>query len=170
MKMRFVLLTMLLIFAGSLAGAAPVPATPQVHPVAAKHVIYVVRHFQKADGADPSLTADGAANAQRLAAMLTDKGIVAIFATPTRRAMETAAPLAKLLGLRVTPYDPSEFGQLAALAAAAGGPVLIVGHSNTVPSIVEHLGGARPSPLGDRDYGILFEVEPGGKVVTIPVS
>ena len=170
MKMRFVLLTMLLIFAGSLAGAAPVPATPQVHPVAAKHVIYVVRHFQKGEGADPSLTVEGAANAQRLAAMLKDKGIAVIFATPTRRAMETAAPLAKLLGIRVRPYDPSGFGQLAALAAAAGGPVLIVGHSNTVPSIVEYLGGARPSPLSDQDYGTLFEVEPGGKVVTIPVS
>jgi broad specificity phosphatase PhoE len=161
---------MLLIFAGSLAGAAPVPATPQVHPVAAKHVIYVVRHFQKGEGADPSLTVEGAANAQRLAAMLKDKGIAVIFATPTRRAMETAAPLAKLLGIRVRPYDPSGFGQLAALAAAAGGPVLIVGHSNTVPSIVEYLGGARPSPLSDQDYGTLFEVEPGGKVVTIPVS
>jgi len=170
MKTLFAVLTMLLIFAGSAAAAAPVPATPQVHPVAAKHVIYVVRHFQKADGADPSLTAEGAANAQRLAAMLKDKGIAAIFATPTRRAMETAAPLAKLLGIHVRPYDPSGFGQLAALAAAAGGPVLIVGHSNTVPSIVESLGGARPSPLADQDYGTLFEVEPGGKVVTIPVS
>jgi broad specificity phosphatase PhoE len=170
MNILFAVLTMLLIVAGSPAGAAPVSATPQVHPVAAKHVIYVVRHFQKADGADPSLTGEGSANAQRLAAMLKDKDIAAIFATPTRRAMETAAPLAKLLGIHVRPYDPSGFGQLAALAAAAGGPVLIVGHSNTVPSIVEYLGGARPAPLGDQDYGTLFEVEPGGKVVTIPVS
>ena len=170
MKMLLAVLTMLLAFVASPAAAVPVPATPQVHPVAAKHVIYVVRHFQKADGADPSLTTEGAANAQRLAAMLKDKGIAAIFATPTRRAMETAAPLAKLLGIHVTPYDPSEFGQLAAFAVAVGAPVLIVGHSNTVPSIVEYLGGARPAPLGDQDYGALFEVEPGGTVLTIPVS
>jgi phosphohistidine phosphatase SixA len=169
-KTLFAALALLLISVGSAAAPAPVPATPQVHPVAAMHAIYIVRHFQKAEGPDPSLTAEGAANAQRLAAMLKDKGIAAILATPTRRAMESAAPLAKLLGLRVTPYNPSDFGQVAALAAAAGGPALIVGHSNTVPDIVEYMGGARPAPLGDQDYGTVFEVEPGGKVVMIPVK
>ena len=149
--------------------AAPVPATPQVHPVATHYPIFIVRHMQKDEGADPSLTAEGAANAELLAAMLKGKGIAVIFATPTRRAMETAAPLAKLLGIPVTPYDPAEFGLLATRAAAAGGPVLIVGHSNTVPYIIEYFGAARPGPIGDNDYGTVFDVEPGGRVTTVPI-
>ena len=166
MKTLFAALTSLFIAIGSLGAAAPVPATPQVRPIAARHPIYIVRHFQKAEGTDPSLTAEGAENAQRLAAMLKDKGIAAIFATPTRRAIETAAPLAELLGIHVTAYNPSDSGQLAALAAAVGAPVLIVGHSNTVPDLVHQFGGAKPAPLSDQDYGTVYDVEPGGKVVT----
>jgi hypothetical protein len=36
--------------------------------------------------------------------------------------------------------------------------VLIVGHSNTVPEIVERLGGARPAPLAETDYGDVWRV------------
>ena len=32
-------------------------------------------------------------------------------------------------------------------------PVLVVGHSNTVPEIVEKLGGERPAALTEADYG-----------------
>jgi len=47
--------------------------------------------------------------------------------------------------------------------------VLIVGHSNTVPGLVELFGGARPAPLSDTDYGTLYDVEPDGRVITAPV-
>ena len=146
--------------------ASGAPRAEQMQPVAANHSVFVVRHLQKGEGADPSLTAEGAANAQQLAAMLKDKGIVAIFATPTRRAMETGAPLATALGIAVTPYDPARPAELAAKAAAAAGSVLIVGHSNTVPDLVQLFGGARPAPLADGDYGTVYDVEPDGKVVT----
>jgi len=141
----------------------------QTQPLALSHSVFVVRHLQKGDGADPSLSAEGAANAHHLAAMLKHKGVVAIFATPTRRAMETGQPLAKSLGITVTPYDPSNPAALAAKVAAAGGPVLIVGHSNTVPELVRMFGGARPAPLSEQDFGTLYDVEPGGKVVTAQV-
>ena len=155
------------------AMAAPVQAgaadSGQSTAVRAAKSVFIVRHFQKAEGADPSLTAEGAANAQRLAAALKDKGVRAIFATETKRAMESAAPLAKQLGLKVTAYDPANPAGLAAEVAAAGGPVLIVGHSNTVPGLVELFGGARPAPLSDTDYGTLYDVEPDGRVITAPV-
>ena len=151
------------------APAATPAEAQQLQPVAVAHPVYIIRHMQKADGPDPALTAEGAANAQRLAAMLKDKGIAAIFATRTKRAMETAAPLAKALGLQVRPYDPTGFGLLAAQAAAAGGPVLVVGHSNTVPDLVESFGGERPAPIADEEYGTLYDVEPGGTVVAMTV-
>jgi len=128
--------------------------------------VYIVRHLQKGEGDDPSLSAEGAANARKLAAVLKAAGISAIFATPTKRAMETAAPLAQALGLSVAPYDPGDEDALFAAAAAAPGPVLIVGHSNTVPDLVARFGGAKPAPLTEQDYGTLFLVKPDGGVAT----
>lgn len=142
---------------------------PQVQQMAANHSIFVVRHLQKGEGADPALTPEGAANAMRLAAMLRGKGIVAVFATPTRRAMETGEPLAKALGIAVTPYDPGKPALLAARVAAAGGPVLIIGHSNTVPDLVQLFGGARAAPLSEQDFGTVYDIEPGGQVTTAQV-
>lgn len=109
----------------------PVSAEPAVAAPVAAQTVFVIRRLQKGEGADPSLTAQGAASAQRLADLLQDKKIVAAFATPTRQAMETAAPLAKRLGIPVTPYDARNPQALTAAVAAASGPALVVGHSNT---------------------------------------
>ena len=165
--MRAALAALMLVLAPIAAPAAPPAAKTQVHPIDATHPVFIVRHMQKAEGTDPSLNSEGAANAERLAAKLAGRGIVAVLATPTKRAMETAAPLAKLLGMEVTPYDPSDPRALAAKVAAAAGPVLIVGHSNTVPDLVELFGGARPAPIGDQEYGTIYGVEPGGTVEAV---
>lgn len=148
------------------AGCAATPGTTATDAVAEKR-IYVIRHLQKGEGADPSLTAEGAAGAQKLADLLADRRIVAIFATPTRRAMETAAPLAGRLGIPVTPYDPANPAALVAQAGAAGGSVLVVGHSNTVPDLVSRFGGAPQAPLSDSDYGTLFVVGENGEVTRV---
>ena len=142
--------------------AALAAATAQ--PAIAADTVYVMRHLQKAEGTDPSLSAEGAANAQALAARLANSGIKAIFATPTARAMQTGEPLAKALGLAVTPYDPRDPAALVKAASAAHGAVLIVGHSNTVPDIVARFGGT-PVALGEQDYGTVFVVKPGSAQV-----
>jgi len=41
------------------------------------------------------------------------------------------------------------------------GPVLIVGHSNTVPDIVEQSGGARPPALTHPDFGDIWTIARG---------
>jgi broad specificity phosphatase PhoE len=46
-------------------------------PALAADTIYVMRHLQKEDGADPPLTKEGAAGAERLAALLAKEGITA---------------------------------------------------------------------------------------------
>ncbi len=58
-------------------------------------------------------------------------------------------------------YNPADTPALIARARAIRGPVLIVGHSNTVPDIVEQLGGARPGPLAHEDFGDLWTVKNG---------
>jgi broad specificity phosphatase PhoE len=137
----------------------------------AADTVFVVRHMQKAVGADPPLSAEGAANATALADMLAKSGIRAIFATPTRRAMETAQPLAARLGLTVMPYDPGKPDALAAKVAAMPGAVLVVGHSNTVPDLVARVGGKEKVALTEQDYGTVFVVtHDDGKVSRIEVQ
>ncbi len=129
-------------------------------PTTAATKIYVMRHLQKAEGNDPPLSAEGAANAQRLVTVLGKRKMRAIFATPTRRAVETGEPLAKALKLTVTSYDPKDSAALKKAVDAIKGAALIVGHSNTVPEIIAQFGGERVGPLGDSDYGTIFVVTP----------
>lgn len=120
--------------------------------------VYVMRHLQKADGPDPALSAEGQRNAQRLARWFRRDPPAAIYVSTTRRARETAAPLAAGLGLTMRDYDPSDTPALIAAVTREPGTVLIVGHSNTVPEIVERLGGTRPPGLTDDQYGDIWHV------------
>jgi len=70
--------------------------------------LVLIRHalplrVERADGApaDPPLSADGSAQARRLARAFAAERLAAVYASPLRRARETAAPLAAELGLEV---------------------------------------------------------------------
>jgi phosphohistidine phosphatase SixA len=123
-----------------------------------------MRHLQKGEGgSDPALSAEGAANAQRLLAWFEGRAKPqAIYVSPTRRARETAAPLAANLGLTPKEYNPGDTAALLARVRSETGSVLVVGHSNTVPDIVAGLGGTRPAPLSDSDYGAVWVVAKAG--------
>lgn len=146
---------LLVITLSALAACATMAA-----PAPANH--YVMRHLEKAAGADPGLTETGAAHAARLPALLADDPPAAIYVSTTRRARETAAPLAAALGLTPNEYDPRDTPALIARVRAETGSVLIVGHSNTVPDIVEQLGGTRPAEIPEDRFGDIWRVGPGG--------
>jgi len=145
-------------------------APPLAH---AQKLVYVVRHAERADGgtaaasmsgapADPSLSAAGEARAIKLASVLAGAGITAIYATEFKRTQETAKPLAAQIKLSVSTVAAS---QTAALVTAlrnthAGDIVLVVAHSNTMPAIINALGGPVIT-VGDSDYGDLFVIVPG---------
>jgi phosphohistidine phosphatase SixA len=146
--------------AGALALAMLAGCASMQGGAAAEPAYYVMRHLQKGtEGTDPALSAEGAANAQRLVAWCAHRPKPsAIYASATRRAQETAAPLAAQLGLAIKEYDPRDTPRLVARVKAEPGWVLVVGHSNTVPEIVAALGGARPAALADTDYGAVWVV------------
>ncbi|HEX8216597.1 MAG TPA: phosphoglycerate mutase family protein [Allosphingosinicella sp.] len=134
-------------------------------PEAREEAFYVMRHLQKAADADPGLTPEGQRCAMRLAEEMAASGVRAIYASTTRRARETASPLATRLGAIPTEYDPRDTTALIGRVRAEPGSVLVVGHSNTVPEIVERLGGARPGDLSEDRYGEVWRVaRPGGEV------
>lgn len=130
----------------------------------------LVRHAEKAaDGTpDPALAPAGERRAERLAFALRYRPVVAVYATPLRRAQATATPVARSHGIEVTSYapdsPPSEFA--AALRARhAAGTVLVVGHSNTVPAIAQALCGCSIGPIAEGEYGrrITLRVHPDGR-------
>ena len=141
-------------------------------PAAAQQLIFVVRHAERADSAaggspmmasDPDLSEAGRARAEALALALKDAKITAIFVTPYKRTQQTAAPLAKALGIQAAAIDPKDAAGIVDKAQAASGNVLIVGHSNTVPDILTRLGIADAPAMNDADYDNLFVVIRGDK-------
>lgn len=134
---------------------------------AAQQTVFVVRHAERADAGaggkmmmdtDPDLSDAGRARAETLAFMLESAGITTIIATPYKRTQQTAAPLAKALGIEVTTVGPRDIARLPALVRASTGNVLIVGHSNTVPDMLKELGVTTPVTLEDSEYDNLFVV------------
>ena len=124
---------------------------------------YVVRHFDTPAGErDPDLTDTGRARAEKLAAWFKGKKLAAIYVSDYKRTRQTIAPLVASRGMtRVEVYDPSDTPGLVAKVKAVGGPVLVVGHSNTVPDVVEQLGGERPGPLVHEDFGDVWTIAAG---------
>lgn len=126
--------------------------------------VYLVRHAEKLpDGKDPALSLCGQARAAALAEYFADKALNAVYATPYQRTQQTAAPVAAAKQLSVTAYDPREPQQLLAQLNAVSQPVLIVGHSNTVPQLVSLLSGIEMATLTEQDYNLLYRVELGNQ-------
>jgi broad specificity phosphatase PhoE len=146
--------------------------TAGVAEARAQATVFLVRHAERADagmatagtmGTDPDLSPEGRARAESLAAALKDAGITAIYATEYRRTQQTAAPLARALGLKVTTIKSGESAPLMQALNAATGNVLVVGHSNTVPAVIKQLGVTVPVTIGESDYDNLFIVTTGAE-------
>ena len=130
--------------------------------------IYVVRHAEKEAPSgtntmmanDPNLSAQGLQRANALADLLARKKISAVYATPYKRTQQTVQPTATAKALAVTTYPPKTGNQLIdSLAHKKDKSFLIVGHSNTVPSLLRHLG-LKPSmqDIPESDFSYLFTV------------
>lgn len=129
---------------------------------------YVMRHLQKAESsADPGLSAEGQRQAQLLANRFETRPPAVIYVTNTRRARETAAPIAARLQLEPKVYDPRDAAGLVSDLQKDPNPALIIGHSNTVPEIVAALGGARPAPIAETEYGTIYHVSGPRRTVTM---
>jgi broad specificity phosphatase PhoE len=128
---------------------------------------YVMRHLNTPEGVtDPDLTEEGQRQAQLLADFFADDPPATIFVSTTKRAQQTAAPLAAKLGITPRLYDPADTADLITEVMKEPPPVLIVGHSNTVPDIVAALGGERPGPLVHEDFGDVWKISGRNRTTT----
>ncbi len=144
-------LTLLFLFSLSLAASAQTQTT-----------VILVRHAEKGtdDPKDPELSEAGKQRAQHLAEVLKEIKVDAIYSTPYKRTRNTVAPLAGAKGISVLNYDPSkkeEIDQL--LQKFAGGTIVVVGHSNTIPGLANYLTGKSDfQNFDDSDYDNLLVV------------
>jgi len=129
----------------------------------AQRAVILVRHAEKADASgDTALSDAGKIRAARLAQTLARVGITAVFCSEYLRTRQTADPLAAALKLPVQPHPAADPAGLVKKIRArhANDVVLIVGHSNTVPEILEIFGHPVLEPIEDDDYGSLFILIP----------
>ena len=125
------------------------------------NTVLIVRHAEKGTlpPEDPPLTAAGQARAETLSEILKGAGVQVVIASQYQRTQQTVQPTASELGLVVQVIDAGQFDEIAQQATATVGAVsLICGHSNTVPDIIEALGGASMANIEENQFDNLFVI------------
>lgn len=122
--------------------------------------IYLVRHAEKKlDVKNPSLTAAGQERSIELMRTLADIPLDKIYSSDYRRTIETAEPTAAFFGLDIEHYDPRALPNFSDQLKAQFGVILVVGHSNTTPQLVELLGGDSISEIDEAsEYDRLYHI------------
>lgn len=122
----------------------------------------VLRHAETTGiGADPALSAEGQERAGELVRVLKNVPFGAVYSSNYNRTRQTAQPTATDKGLNVQIYDPLNQNPLinTVLADHKGGAVLVIGHSNTAPALLNLLTGTSAWPqLPESQYDNLFIV------------
>ena len=137
------------------AAASPVPDSTTT--------IFLVRHAERSttfQGTDAPLSDAGLRRARDLARTFKDAGISAIYSTAPLRNRQTAQPLADSLRDSVRIADQKDAAALAMRIQAEhmGQRVLIVGHSDTVPQLVEALSGQKVPPWVSGEFDLVYVV------------
>jgi broad specificity phosphatase PhoE len=127
-----------------------------------KTTIILIRHAEKdtsvagstAMQADPPLSDKGLLRAGKLVETLSLYSIDSIFSTNFNRTRTTVIPIANKFGIHILNYDPKTQAQFAEhLKAVHGKTILVVGHSNTIPALVNLLiGTSKYASLADNEY------------------
>lgn len=119
--------------------------------------LLIVRHADRQEGSD-ALSAAGVTRAEALAHAAQFAGPAAIYHSDTTRTRDTAAALAATVGLTPIVYPAGDAAGVVAriFADHRGQTVVVVGHSNTVPLIVDAAGGPSIPDLDDGEFDRLF--------------
>jgi broad specificity phosphatase PhoE len=133
--------------------------------------IVLVRHGEKVDDSrDPLLSDKGQQRAQNLARMLRDANIEQVFATEYQRTQLTAKPLAETRQLTITPYSAKESLALGEQLRQSSKNTLVVGHSNTVNTLLKGLGAGEQKAIAEDEFDRMVIVhlnKEGAPAVTI---
>ena len=134
-------------------------------------VVVVLKHAEAASEphGDPDLSPAGEARAARLGDFLAEAlaggKVDYLYAGDTRRAQQTALPIANRFGLPVNLLAPGEWQGLASRLRSdhRGRTVVVVGYASTVPNLVAQLAGdgGRVSEAADGVAYLIVIPSPG---------
>jgi phosphohistidine phosphatase SixA len=124
---------------------------------------YLIRHAEKdlsdMSNKNPHLSETGMQRAENWAKILKNIPFDAIYSTNYHRTIETAEPIAKALNLDITLYSPNDLRLKPFMRKTNGQTVLIVGHSNTTPTLSNALiKEIKYKQIPETTYGNLYIV------------
>lgn len=124
---------------------------------------YLIRHAEKdrsnPDEEDPSLNIEGLKRAQRWATYFDTIHIDQVYVTDYLRTQQTVANIAQEKMVTPILYDPHNVDIDKFLNETRGKTILVAGHSNTIPKLVNALlGNNQFEDMKDNDNSTLFKV------------
>jgi len=121
-------------------------------------MIMVLRHADRLPDPQDGLTEAGHERARLLARMLSKSGVTRAYCTKFTRARQTLEPLKAMLGeaLTVKPGNDTDETVQEVKSLPGDATIIIVGHSDTVPTIVEALGGGAIAAISPDEFDNLF--------------
>jgi broad specificity phosphatase PhoE len=128
-------------------------------------VVVLVRHAEAgtAVSGDPDLSPAGEKRVEPLgtlvADMLADRKVDYLYAADTRRAQQTAAPVANEFKLPINVIASSDWSGLAARIKRdhRGKTVMVVGYASTLPGVISQLSG-RDYAMREDEYDAVYVV------------
>lgn len=123
-------------------------------------VIYLIRHAEKADQSpDTHLSEAGLLRAENWAALFQDVEFGAFYSTDFNRTRQTIQPTVDSNAGQIVLYDPFDFSLNNVLQDHLGENILIVGHSNTIPALInEFLGEDIYPEIEETQFGNLYKI------------
>jgi len=115
---------------------------------------YLIRHAEKEPVANgnknPHLSKEGKLRAAKWKKVFQEVSLDNIYSTDFYRTQETAAPLAEEKNITVVTYDPTDLFNPSFEEKNKGKVVLVVGHSNTTPTLANKI-------IGKQHYSQIDE-------------
>lgn len=155
---HYIFLSFLLL--GMATGCKEEPKTPEETIIT---TFYLIRHAEKdrtdPSNSDPELNQDGLDRALKWAEVFDPIALDAIYATNYQRTTMTAAPASIKKDIEIEYYDPNSVDVGYFKQTHKGHNVLIVGHSNSTPDLVNKLlEEEKYEAMDDLDNSTLFIV------------
>jgi 2,3-bisphosphoglycerate-dependent phosphoglycerate mutase len=155
MKKIFLLLILSFYFIVNQAQEVPVSSTEDIT------TYYFIRHAEidqnNPKDKNPKLSDIGHQRAENWAEILKEVPFNIIYSTDYYRTKETAKPIAKLKNLPITLYDLNYFNLGAFKKSTNGKSVLVVGHSNSTPNMVnEFIETKKYTQIKENNYSNIY--------------
>ncbi len=147
------------------------PPVEAITPEVKTTTYYLIRHAEKdrsdPENRNPELTEEGMQRSLQWSNVFADIPLDMVYTTNYTRTKSTAYITSKSKSLEMTIYDPRQLYDADFQEATHGKTVLVVGHSNTTPSLANAmLGEERYPSIDDTNNGNLYIITITGDTKT----